>query len=146
MSSRPINFPSDNKTNHSMEGETVKTYLAIALIAFTIVGCAKKTTPAANSSITEVAPPPPIHNGITPAAPIATTYSDPIVAPADDITPFRGAASGAGKTYVVKKGDTLWAIAQRTYGDGKQYRKILAANPGIKGDRLNAGQKIVLPS
>ena len=119
-----------------------------ALASIAIVGCAKKTqAPVANSSITEVAPPPPIHNGITPAAPIATTYSDAIVAPADDITPSRSApSSGGGKTYIVKKGDTLWGIAQRTYGDGKQYRKIIAANPSIKGDRLNAGQKIVLPS
>lgn len=126
----------------------MKKFIAIAVVALLgIVGCAKKTTPSANSSITEVAPPPPIHNGITPAAPISTTYSESIVAPADDITPVRSAASGgAGKTYVVKKGDTLWAIAQRTYGDGKQYRKIVAANPNIKGDRVIAGQKIVLPS
>jgi len=130
----------------------VKTYLAIAIIALSIVGCAKKTaTPIASQSITEVAPPPPIHNGITPAAPVSTIgYVDQIAAPADDISPAPtrsgSAGGGAGKTYVVKKGDTLWAIAQRTYGDGKQYRKIVAANPSIKGDRVIAGQKIVLPS
>ena len=126
----------------------MKKFIAFAVVAALaiVAGCAKKTTtPAANSSITEVAPPPPIHNGITPAAPISTTYSDPIVAPADDITPSRSTSAGGGKTYVVKKGDTLWAIAQRTYGDGKQYRKIVAANPNIKGDRVFAGQKIVLP-
>jgi 5'-nucleotidase len=127
----------------------VKKFIAFAVVAAlaVVTGCAKKTTtPAANSSITEVAPPPPIHNGITPAAPISTAYSDPIVAPADDIAPSRSTPSGGGKTYTVKKGDTLWGIAQRNYGDGKQYRKILAANPNIKGDRLNAGQKIVIPS
>jgi 5'-nucleotidase/UDP-sugar diphosphatase len=126
----------------------VQKYFLIAIVAFSIVGCAKKTaTPTANANLTEVAPPPPIHNGITPAAPISS-YSDPIVAaPADDITPSRGSStSGAGKNYVVKKGDTLWSIAQRSYGDGKQYRKIVAANPGIKGDRVNVGQKIVIPS
>ena len=127
----------------------MKKYLLIACVAaVSIVGCAKKTTtPSANANITEVAPPPPIHNGITPAQPITTAYSDPIAAPADDITPVRGAsASGSNKTYVVKKGDTLWAIAQKQYGDGKQYKKIVAANPNIKGDRVMAGQKIVLPS
>jgi 5'-nucleotidase / UDP-sugar diphosphatase len=131
----------------------VKKIIGLAVIAAlaAVGGCAKKTTtPVANANLTEVAPPAPIHNGITPAQPIA--YSEPIVAPMDDITPAaptRGhvsAASGAGKTYTVKKGDTLWAIAQRSYGDGKQYRKILAANPSIKGDKLNAGQKIVIPS
>ena len=126
----------------------MKKFIAFAVLAsIAIVGCSKKTnTPAANANITEVTPPPPIHNGITPAQPISTTYSDPIVSPADDITPSRSAPSGGGKTYVVKKGDTLWGIAQKTYGDGKQYRKIIAANPNIKGDRVNAGQKIVLPS
>ncbi len=128
----------------------MKRYLGLAVVvALAVVGCSKKTvTPAANSSITEVAPPPPIHNGITPAQPIAY---EPMVAPMDDVIPApvsgRGhASSGAGKTYVVKKGDTLWAIAQRSYGDGKQYRKILAANPSIKGDKVNVGQKIVIPS
>jgi 5'-nucleotidase len=127
----------------------MKKYFALAIVAsaVSIVGCAKKTTtPTANANITEVAPPPPIHNGITPAQPISTTYADPIAAPADDITPVRGGSASASKTYVVKKGDTLWAIAQKQYGDGKQYKKIVAANPNIKGDRVMAGQKIVLPS
>jgi 5'-nucleotidase/UDP-sugar diphosphatase len=133
-----------------MEGDPVKKFIAFAVVAglAIVAGCAKKTTPTANANLTEVAPPPPIHNGITPAAPIS--YSEPIAAPMDDITPSAGrigsASSGTGKTYVVKKGDTLWAIAQRTYGDGKQYRKIVAANPNIKGDRVMTGQKIVLPS
>jgi len=127
----------------------VKKLIAFAVVAAlaVVAGCAKKTiTPTASNTITDVAPPPPIHNGITPAAPISTAYSDPVVAPADDVTPSRTIAGGSGKSYVVKKGDTLWAIAQRTYGDGKQYRRIVAANPNIKGDRVFAGQKIVLPS
>ncbi len=127
----------------------MKKFIAFAVVAalMVVAGCAKKTTtPTASNTITDVAPPPPIHNGITPAAPISTAYSDPIVAPADDVTPSRTNPGGSGKTYVVKKGDTLWAIAQRTYGDGKQYRRIVAANPNIKGDRVFAGQKIVLPS
>jgi 5'-nucleotidase len=129
----------------------VKKFIGFAVVAAlaVVAGCAKKTTtPAASASITEVAPPPPIHNGITPAQPIsAIGYSESIAAPADDIAPAGPSRSGgAGKAYTVKKGDTLWGIAQRTYGDGKQYRKILAANPNIKGDKLNAGQKIVLPS
>jgi 5'-nucleotidase / UDP-sugar diphosphatase len=127
----------------------VKKYLLIACVAVSIVGCAKKTaTPTANANLTEVAPPPPIHNGITPAQPISTAYAEPMAAPADEITPTRSTlpSTGSGKTYVVKKGDTLWAIAQKTYGDGKQYKKIVAANPNIKGDRVMTGQKIVLPS
>ena len=32
------------------------------------------------------------------------------------------------KTYTVKKGDTLWAIASKYYGSGAQYTKIYKAN------------------
>jgi nucleoid-associated protein YgaU len=45
----------------------------------------------------------------------------------------------------VRRGDTLWSIAQRTYGDGKRWRDIAAANPGIEPTRLKVGQTLVLP-
>lgn len=32
------------------------------------------------------------------------------------------------KTYTVKKGDTLWALAAKYYGSGAQYKKIFDAN------------------
>lgn len=36
--------------------------------------------------------------------------------------------SGIMTTYKVKKGDTLWAISKKYYGDGRQWRTILEAN------------------
>ena len=36
--------------------------------------------------------------------------------------------SGENKTHKVEKGDSLWAIAQKYYGDGSQYPKIKEAN------------------
>lgn len=35
------------------------------------------------------------------------------------------------KTYTVKKGDCLWAIAAKFYGDGSQYKKIQAASQDV---------------
>lgn len=35
----------------------------------------------------------------------------------------------AAQTYTVKKGDTLWNISKKFYGDGRQWRTILSANP-----------------
>ena len=64
-----------------------------------------------------------------------------------ELTPAPAASSAnplAGKSYTVQKGDTLWNIAQRAYGDGKQYKKIVAAN-SIKGDVVKVGQKLTLP-
>jgi nucleoid-associated protein YgaU/DNA-binding SARP family transcriptional activator len=44
--------------------------------------------------------------------------------------------------YVVRPGDTLWAIAARHYGDGAQYPRIVAANAGRvmpTGERFTPG-------
>lgn len=54
----------------------------------------------------------------------------------------------ATKTYVVKRGDTLWAISKRHYGNGNQWRKIYNRNKGVIGSNPNLiypGQKYVIP-
>lgn len=48
------------------------------------------------------------------------------------------------KTYTVKAGDTLWAIAVRFYGDGARWR-TLAANNGITDPKkLRVGEVLIL--
>lgn len=50
--------------------------------------------------------------------------------------------------YVVKPGDSLWAIAKTQYGDGSKYPKIFNANKNqIKNPALiYPGQRLVIPS
>lgn len=48
--------------------------------------------------------------------------------------------------YMVSSGDTLWAIAQKYYGDGSQYRKIADANQINDPNSILAGQKLVIPA
>ena len=43
--------------------------------------------------------------------------------------------------YIVKKGDSLWAIAEKYYGSGNQYPKIKSLN-GLTSDTIYAGQKL----
>jgi nucleoid-associated protein YgaU len=43
--------------------------------------------------------------------------------------------------YVVKTGDTLWAIAERHYGAGARYRTIFLANR----ERLKRGPDLIMP-
>lgn len=50
-----------------------------------------------------------------------------------------------GGAYIIKKGDTLFSIAKRVYGDGSKWREIQAANPGIVPTKLRIGQQITLP-
>lgn len=55
------------------------------------------------------------------------------------------AATQPGQTvYIVKKGDSLYSIAQERYGSGEKYKDILAANPGLTKD-LTVDQEIILP-
>ena len=51
------------------------------------------------------------------------------------------------KTYTVKSGDTLWAIAKTYYGNGAQYPKIYNANTNIikNPNLIYPGQKLVIP-
>jgi len=51
------------------------------------------------------------------------------------------------KEYVVKKGDTLWKIAEDTYGDGKKWKNIYRFNKDVITDpnKLKPGTKLVIP-
>ncbi len=53
-----------------------------------------------------------------------------------------------GTTYTAKSGDSLWNIAERVYGDGSQYTKILDANKDkiSNPNSIYAGQVLVIPS
>ncbi len=49
--------------------------------------------------------------------------------------------------YVVESGDTLWAIAQATYGDGNRYPDIFEANKPMLDDpdKIYPGQVLRIP-
>jgi len=49
-------------------------------------------------------------------------------------------------TYIVQKGDSFWSIAESWYGDGSKMDLIVKANPNINPQRLQIGQKLILPA
>jgi nucleoid-associated protein YgaU len=51
------------------------------------------------------------------------------------------------KTYVIQKGDTLWAIAAAQLGNGSKYPAIVEANKEVikNADLIFPGQKILIP-
>ena len=50
--------------------------------------------------------------------------------------------------YEIKKGDTLWAIANEHYGSGAKYKMIVEANKEVikDADKIFPGQKIRIPA
>jgi LysM repeat protein len=106
---------------------------------------------------------------VAPGAAVVTNVPMPTLAPAGTVAPVssnsntnsnsNGGAMGApasgsatptagGTSYTVKPGDSLWRIAERTYGRknaDKMVAAIKQANPGL-GDGVRDGQKIVLPA
>lgn len=47
--------------------------------------------------------------------------------------------------YTVVHGDTIWAIAQRYYGNGSRYSGIAKANGISNPNIINVGQKLLIP-
>lgn len=93
---------------------------------------------AGSSSLHSYEPAPAIQPAPTPVAPEPIVSSTP--APAVTSTPVSSSGS-----HVVKKGDTLYGIARKHYGDGKQWTKIASANPGVSPQSLRVGQTLVVP-
>ncbi len=62
--------------------------------------------------------------------------------------PAEASTEPEAQTYEIQKGDTLWAIAQKYYGNGASYPKIVEANqPMIKdADEIYPGQVLRIPN
>ena len=56
-----------------------------------------------------------------------------------------GAAAAGSKTYTVKSGDSLWAIAQKQLGNGNRYPEIKSLN-NLSSDTIHPGQVLKLPN
>ena len=76
----------------------------------------------------------------------ATVAENPVVRARPARKASASVASSAGRTrYKIKKGESLWSIAESRYGNGHKWKAIAAANPKIDPNRVQAGQTITLP-
>src|SRR5262249_10471222 len=71
------------------------------------------------------------------------THFDPTLKPTQPVTPPQAAV----KTYTVKAGDTLSAIAKQFYGNANDYMKIFNANKDKLKDpnKIQVGQVLNIP-
>ena len=105
--------------------------------------------PAADDSPVTYAPvqaPPAEETPLVQAAPIS-----PPTRPAVKPTPPRSTSSkpvaGSGRTHTVAKGDTLFSIAQKYYGNRAKWREIYAANRDVMPNEtaLKPGMSLKIP-
>ncbi|MEA2711436.1 MAG: resuscitation-promoting factor RpfA [Phycisphaerales bacterium] len=102
------------------------------------------------ATFTPAAPPQPVvydapAAGEQPISPDALADASDYSAPTSSARPRRTMARSTGKRYTVRKGESLWSIAEAKYGNGNRWKSIAAANPNLNPDRVQAGQTIVLP-
>lgn len=50
-----------------------------------------------------------------------------------------------GADYTIVKGDTLWDVSVRAYGDGYQWKKIAEANKLVNPSLIHSGNKLKIP-
>lgn len=66
----------------------------------------------------------------------------------DDVVIADGSSVGGDdEFYIIEKGDTLWKIAEKAYGNGAKYKAIVEANKEVIKDenKIFPGQKIRIP-
>lgn len=68
--------------------------------------------------------------------------------PATGVTPAPEAPAEASgeRTHTIAKGDSLWKIAEKYYGDGKKYKLIMKANNITDASALKVGQVVKIPA
>ena len=76
-------------------------------------------------------------------APAPGPAVDPAPAPGSAVDPAPVPAGDV--VHVVVRGDSLWSIAERHYGNGAHWRRIEKANPGLDPGLLSAGITLKIP-
>jgi nucleoid-associated protein YgaU len=99
---------------------------------------------SSNTQTDEAPPPPPAEESpeVVPAAaeePLPAAEPEPAPAPPPPPPP------PAARTYTVVSGDTLWAIAERFYGDGSKYQVIADASGISNPDLIHPGDELTIP-
>jgi nucleoid-associated protein YgaU len=99
---------------------------------------------AAWSTHTETENPPPPAAEAAEETAAAEPVEEAVAEPVSEAAP-EPAPEPAARTYTVVSGDTLWAIAERFYGDGSKYQVIADASGVPDPDLIQPGQVLTIP-
>ncbi len=98
----------------------------------------------ASNTQTDEQPPAPAAEAPTPEV-VPAAAEEPAAAPEPEPGPAPPPPPPAPRTYTVVSGDTLWAIAERFYGDGSKYQVIADASGISNPDLIHPGQELTIP-
>jgi nucleoid-associated protein YgaU len=100
----------------------------------------------ASNTAGEVPPPPAAEQAPEPTPEAAPdSGSEAEAEPVSEAAPEAAPEPPATATYTVEAGDTLWAIAERFYGDGNKYQAIADASSVENPDLIYPGQVLTIP-
>ncbi|MHB1927842.1 MAG: BTAD domain-containing putative transcriptional regulator [Acidimicrobiales bacterium] len=106
----------------------------VAAVAFAAVSFSLRPAtpgpPAPLAAVLLTATHPPVSAGTTTGPPAVQTSSPSANGVSAALTATPPAATGDGRLYVVRRGDTLWGIAAAQLGDPLRWREIYALNNG----------------
>ncbi|MBB4952526.1 5'-nucleotidase [Agrobacterium vitis] len=102
--------------------------------------------PVVNGRVTEVTPAGYVAPAAQPKTAAAATAVAPTATAPATPAPAAPAASAQPTRYTVVKGDSLWKIAEATYGDGEAWTKIAAANTLRHPNHIEIGEELTLPA
>jgi len=129
-------------------------FAAFAALPLLLVACQKD-----QKATLETAPPPPMPTDDPFATGDETGFEQDTSAsmpppesgaqPEEEVTftqsPQASAAFGGNRAHTIRKGDTMWSLAVRYYGDGQRWIEIARANPGVDPKKMYVGTEIVIP-
>lgn len=110
--------------------------VAAAALLFVAVPTATALVPQPRAVAVAVAPPPPAHGSA--ASPIAPSVRPDAAPPAK---PAHTAPEMRTEPYIVRRGESLWKIAEQRLGDGHQYKLLASLNP----DLFDGGSDFIEP-
>ncbi len=102
--------------------------------------------PAWSTKTETDAPPPPNPNAEAAPSDTAAAAEESAPEPVEEaVAEAPAEPEPAARTYTVESGDTLWAIAERFYGDGSKYQVIADASGIPNPDLIHPGQVLTIP-
>lgn len=116
---------------------------ALAMLAS--AGCKKPVGPKTTETADLPAPTRRVNRLMPAATPTETTATVKPAADTGETETTEAPAPPPTRTYTIRKGDTLWSVAKKIYGDGKRWGEIAAANDIANESKLPVGKVLRIP-